>query len=143
MKEMADGTIRVSIDIDPPHRALFLELFPNIDTPVALAPLNLNAGAQEQDGTDKAETTAASPAPIGPLCKLAVQWCKDEKFWQFLNEALEGDERVESEDAAKDFIGVTCQVISRRELDVYPDAAKTFHELIRIPYMEWQKAQTS
>lgn len=39
MKEMADGTIRVSIDVDPTHRAAFLKLFPNIDMPVALAPL--------------------------------------------------------------------------------------------------------
>lgn len=39
MKEMADGTIRVQVDIDPACRAAFLQLFPNIDMPVAIAPL--------------------------------------------------------------------------------------------------------
>src|SRR3546814_20450072 len=42
MKEMADGTIRVQIDIDPSCRGDFLSLFPNIDMPVALAPLVAN-----------------------------------------------------------------------------------------------------
>ncbi|HDR9497074.1 TPA: hypothetical protein QDC06_000261 [Burkholderia cepacia] len=39
IKEMADGTIRVQIDIDPRFRSAFWTLFPNIDMPVALAPL--------------------------------------------------------------------------------------------------------
>jgi hypothetical protein len=42
IKEMADGTIRVSIDIDPRFKSDFHRLFPNIDTPVALAPLELD-----------------------------------------------------------------------------------------------------
>ena len=42
MKEMADGTLRVQIDIDPPQKKAFLELFPNIDMAVGLAPLKLS-----------------------------------------------------------------------------------------------------
>ncbi|VWB07598.1 hypothetical protein [Burkholderia lata] len=42
IKEMADGTIRVQIDIDPRFRSTFWALFPNIDMPVALAPLEAN-----------------------------------------------------------------------------------------------------
>jgi len=38
-KEMADGTLRVQIDIDPAFKKIFLELFPTIDMPVAIAPL--------------------------------------------------------------------------------------------------------
>jgi hypothetical protein len=41
-KEMADGTIRVSVDIEPQFKAEFHRLFPDIDTPVALAPLVLD-----------------------------------------------------------------------------------------------------
>jgi hypothetical protein len=36
---MADGTIRVQIDIDPTCRGAFWSLFPSIDMPVAIAPL--------------------------------------------------------------------------------------------------------
>ena len=39
MRELADGTIRLSVDIDPRFKAEFNRLFPDIDMPVALAPL--------------------------------------------------------------------------------------------------------
>lgn len=39
IKEMADGTLRVIIDIDPRFKADFHRLFPDVDLPVALAPL--------------------------------------------------------------------------------------------------------
>lgn len=39
MKEMADGTLRVQIDIDPKFRAAFFAAFGQIDMPVAIAPL--------------------------------------------------------------------------------------------------------
>lgn len=39
MKEMADGTLRVQIDIDPRFRAAFFAAFGQIDMPVAIAPL--------------------------------------------------------------------------------------------------------
>lgn len=38
-RELADGTIRLQIDIDPPQRKDFLRLFPEIGMPIALAPL--------------------------------------------------------------------------------------------------------
>lgn len=40
--ELADGTIRVQIDIDPRFKADFHRLFPEIDMPCALAPLALD-----------------------------------------------------------------------------------------------------
>ncbi len=55
-KEMADGTIRVSVDIDPQYRAQFFELFASIDMPVAMAPLkpdfengSRNGGGSNED----------------------------------------------------------------------------------------------
>ncbi len=40
-KELADGTLRVQIDIEPRHKQAFHRAFPEIDMPVAIAPLNL------------------------------------------------------------------------------------------------------
>jgi len=41
LKEMADGTLRVQIDIEPRDKAAFHRMFPEIDMPVAVAPLQL------------------------------------------------------------------------------------------------------
>ena len=38
-KELVDGTLRVQFDIDPMYKRDFLKLFPDIDTPAAIAPL--------------------------------------------------------------------------------------------------------
>lgn len=46
MKELVDGTIRVQIDIDPVYRELFFKLFGQIDMPVAIAPMVINAPIQ-------------------------------------------------------------------------------------------------
>src|SRR3546814_11444531 len=68
MKEMADGTIRVQIDIDPSCRSDFLSPFPNIDMPVALASLFANLDQSKDfvshnspylDATPKACPTAS------------------------------------------------------------------------------------
>lgn len=39
IKELVDGTIRVQIDVDPAFRKAFFDLLPDIDMPVAIAPL--------------------------------------------------------------------------------------------------------
>jgi hypothetical protein len=52
IKEMADGTIRVQIDIDPACRSAFWSLFPSIDMPVAIAPLVADF-EQREPGSEK------------------------------------------------------------------------------------------
>jgi hypothetical protein len=52
IKEMADGTIRVQVDIDPACRAAFWALFPSIDMPVALAPLVADFEKREPEPED-------------------------------------------------------------------------------------------
>lgn len=41
-KELVDGTLRVQIDIDPNFKNDFLKLFPEIDMPLAVTPLNVS-----------------------------------------------------------------------------------------------------
>jgi hypothetical protein len=52
MKEMADGTLRVQIDIDPRFRAQFFEAFGQIDMPVAIAPLVADFERREPEPED-------------------------------------------------------------------------------------------
>lgn len=60
MREMADGSIRVQVEIDPASRDTFLQHFGEIDMPVALARLNLRTPATP-------ETQREEPAPTGHL----------------------------------------------------------------------------
>ncbi len=83
----------------------------------------------------------APKEPIGELCKLAVMWCKDPQFQEWLigKETLEQNPGIDAEGTAKHRILHQCGVSSRKELDAYPAAATKFHMGIRTPYMEYLK----
>lgn len=71
----------------------------------------------------------------GPLAKLAGQWCQSPDFHAFLRS--QGMECSNSEAAAA-IIRKACRVSSRAELDHSRHAAAVFHEVFRLPYMEWR-----
>lgn len=122
MKEMADGTIRVQVDIDPTCRAQFLSMFPNIDMPVALAPL-------------RADFEQAAPRPVigqrkgGELAKFAGRVCAEPDFWPIAGNA-------QSPEQAAEWIRKTCGITSRADLDHDQRAAAIFHKEVRQPWAE-------
>lgn len=122
---LRDGTLRVVIDIDPRFKAGFHKLFPDIDTPVAIAPLPLDF---ERRAREEKQTG-------GALCKLAGMWCRDEDFQRWLASLYEGE--VFTEEDAANWIRTQCGVESRVELDSDDYAAKLFQEQVRLPYMNW------
>jgi hypothetical protein len=145
IKELVDGTIRVQIDIDPPFRKRFFELFPDIDMPIALAPL-----------APKAFTPAESdaghePTKGGALAKLAGQLCADPAFREWLYPrlpvALGGhtedfdDPNDFDEESAASAMRLICGVDSRALLDHNAAAAAEFHRHIRLPWREHQESQ--
>lgn len=123
IKELVDGTIRVSVDIDPEFRKTFFASFSEIDMKVALAPM-VPESQQQPEPKEKP----------GPLCRLAVQWCQDERFQEW---AYNQNAHDQNEAGAKQFICETCGIESRKELDTNPEAADKFHRLIRIPYSKY------
>lgn len=137
VREMVDGTLEIKLHVSPVDKAAFHQLFPEIDMPVALAPLN------------PAALSLAPAAPSnrpGPLCLLAVQWCKDAKFqnWLFEKLAISGWQvsPVTSEETAKNNLCLLLGIQSRREIDTNPEAAMRFQTLIRLPYMQYQQTGT-
>jgi hypothetical protein len=126
MKEMADGTVRVQIDIDPKYRNEFFNLFGQIDMPVALAPL---VSDFEKSTSDEADIQQKPKG--GDLAKLAGMFCQSVHFWEFC--------RCDDADEARDWILRVCGVESRRDLDHNPTAAKIFHDRVRKPYLESRK----
>lgn len=134
MKEMADGTIRVQIDIDPRCRSDFLTLFPNIDMPVAIAPLvpDFERGMVEEKPESEHKERASG------LWMLAVQWCKESEFWKWLEET-EAGYLVRCEDDATVALKEICGIDSRRELNTDKAAIAAFNQCIRGPYMAWME----
>ena len=125
MKEMADGTIRVQIDIDPSCRGDFLSLFPNIDMPVALAPLRADF--------ERAAVNEPEKPKGGELARLAGQLCQNPEFREFHS--------FEDEEDAAHHIRFGCEIESRAELDHDPRAAAIFHECYRKPFLEWKEGR--
>jgi hypothetical protein len=128
IKELVDGTIRVQIDIDRQYNAKFHELFPSIDTPIALAPLATNFERLPQKH---------EKPQVGPLCKLAGIWSKDEHFQLWLS-GKHGGELFGEKEAAQ-WIRDVCDVESRSEIDGDDQAELNFHNRIRIPFGNWMK----
>ncbi len=107
--------------------------------PVALAPLN----PQFDKPQIPAEPEKEKP---GPLCMLAVQWCKDRKFqdWLYQKLSISGWQvsPVTSEETTKNNLCLLLGIQSRREIDTNPEAAMRFQTLIRLPYMKYQQTGT-
>lgn len=132
MKEMADGTLRVQIDIDPRFRAAFFAAFGQIDMPVAIAPLVADFEKREPE---------AEKAKGGPLAKLAGMLCDDSNFWDFLTHQCSLDEAIEGPLMAAEQVRLLCGIESRAELDSNVEAGATFHRTIRGPWLKWRAAK--
>lgn len=132
-KEMADGTLRVTIDIDPPQKQAFLTLFPEIDMPVALSPLKADF-EQKKEGKPKG----------GPLSKSAAQMCEHPPFQSFVVRHWPENDPCPTDPAIYTvlYIRRRCGIESRAELDSNPEAAKRFHELMR-EYRQWNSGEAA
>lgn len=133
MKTMADGTLRISFDIEPNHAQDAFRLFAAPGTPAAIAALQVGYAAvgepiiksyPEKDNSEKPKG--------GPLARLAGIWCNDPEFWTWLE--TDPDNACHSAQGAAHCLYAICGIESRVELDNDPAAAERFHSLIRGPY---------
>ena len=153
-KELVDGTLRVTVDIDPPFRRDFLRLFPDIDTAVALAPV---ADRPDVYAEPIALAVPVTPEPKpkskakfpGGLTGLAVRWCIDEAFQAWLMGAFGNEwdlvvqshkEDVDPAEVAKEVICNVCGIGSRKELDANHAAGAIFDRKFRLPYHDLLEA---
>ena len=119
---MADGTLRLSVDIEPGLAKAAFAMFGMPGTPLALAALKTAAQQAQED----------APKPAGgPLARLAGQWCQMPQFlaWSGCNTA----------ELAAEFIRRECGIQSRAELDHNAAAAGVFHTHIREPFSAYMK----
>lgn len=129
-KEMADGTLRVQIDIDPQFKAQFLEMFGQIDMPVALAPLQADFERPKEPERPKG----------GPLAQSAGILCGNELFQKFLLEKVPQlfaeSTCLSNEEETAEVLKKLCGIESRAELDHNQESATKFHQIMR-QYREW------
>lgn len=89
---------------------------------------------------DDEQPVQPMPTKVGPLCREAVEYCKDAEFQRW---ALERADLVgtPNEMLARDVILGFCAVESRKDLDTVATAGEKFRALIRAPYMRWRREQ--
>lgn len=73
----------------------------------------------------------------GPVAKIAGQLCADPDFLRFLQSR--GSRAANAYDAAE-VVRRKCGVESRAELDHNAQAARTFHDIFRRPFIAWQES---
>jgi len=122
---MADGTLRLTVDIDPRKSQDAFKLFGAPDTPMALAALTQEASSESA----RKEMIKDAEPKGGPLAKLAANWCKMPEFWEWASK-----HNITSEQEAAAWLRDVCGIESRAELDCNELAARYFHEYIREPF---------
>jgi hypothetical protein len=127
VRTMADGTLRLSLDIEPRHAQAAFALFGAPGTPMALAAL--------RPASSKPEAPKG-----GPLAQWVAMRCQEPHFqaWLYRQDrerwiAAAGED---AEEVAANVIRAICGVDSRAELDSNPEAAARLHKLIREPYKD-------
>ena len=130
MKELVDGTLRVQIDIEPRLKEFFYRLFPDIDMPVALAPLI--PGYESMPREDR-----SAWKDLGPLAQSAILVCREPSFQKFV-EYVTGADAAISEDKAAIYLKDRCDVASRKDLDA-ADGARERFGAVMSEYRIWRE----
>ena len=133
MKTMADGTLRISFDVEPAHAQDAFKLFAAPGTPAAIAALAVGYEAKSPIITDYPDKPKG-----GVLAVLAGRWCQDPDFWTWFTSI--GHYCENSIDAAEN-VRYLCDIKSRAELDHDSVAAEKFHRLIRGPFSKYVQAR--
>lgn len=132
-RSRVDGTIVLSVEIEPRNAAAALALFGMPGTPMAIAALQVGyAAAGEPIIKSYPEKDNSEKPKGGPLAKLAGIWCHDPEFWKWLE--TDPDNACHSAQGAAHCLYAICGIESRVELDNDPAAAERFHSMIRGPY---------
>lgn len=130
VKTMADGTLRLTVDISPIHAQDAFTLFGMPDAPVVLARLTQEAA------TVHAQKETIDDKPKGGLLS---QWvalrCKEKEFWDFVS--AKGYGLVDSEQNCDKILKRWIGIDSKTELDNDSQAEARFHNMIRLPYAKW------
>lgn len=136
VKTMSDGTLRLSIDIEPRNAQAAFALFGAPGRAVALAALK--DGAAAKSGEPPVASLPHEAPKGGQWAKQAGMWCADSDFWAFLgNRGYSPKSPEEAAECVRSF----CEIGSRAELDHDPEALARYNDRIRHPFMKYMQAR--
>lgn len=144
-RTLADGTLRLSIDIEPAMAQAAFQLFGAPGRAVVVAALKDGLGAKTaQEAPEAPEAPTPSPEPekpslrtamqaqawdsLGPMTKAAITLSAAPEFWQWAG--------VGNSVEAGEWIKRQCDVETRKDLDTYPVKAALFRMAVLQPYQK-------
>jgi hypothetical protein len=137
VKTMADGTLRITLDIEPRHAKDAFGLFGAPGTPCALAALKSQKADSLYTSPERVQKTPETAhVKGGELAKSAGIICGEPMFQRYVRD---GGCTAES---AAEYVREVCGVSSRRFIDHDPNAAIRYGQLM-ANYREWQAECTA
>lgn len=134
VKTMVDGTLRLTVDISPLNAQAAFALFGMPDAPVVLARLTQEAALQNA----QTETILEAEIKGGFLSQWLAVRCQEPNFWRFI-EYCRGIKSgcINSIQSCDKELKNYLDIESKKEIDNDEEIKKRFHELIRLPYLDW------
>lgn len=124
---LVDGTLRLTVDIEPMYAQDAFALFGGGNIPMALAALNAGTQIPAEPETAKEELKG------GELSRCAGMMVRNPAYWE--------SQGVGSMSEADQILKGWCRIKSKRELDHNPEAAELFHKHVRKPFLAWQESR--
>lgn len=129
-RSRVDGTIVLSVEIEPRFRAEALTLFGMPGTPMALAALRIA----------KPKLEKVEGGGIGHWCWQAVATCREQTFWEWIRFASLQGKAPSNEAEAAEIVKHVCGIETRSELDTNLKARETFQCKFLTPYKDWLRS---
>lgn len=91
------------------------------------------------EGTKASDPPKQEKTRPGPYCIEAVDLCRNEQFWKFMES--EAGVPVRNEESAKQGMLAILGIGSRKEIDTNEEVREAFIENIRVAFIHWQREQ--
>ena len=147
VKDMADGSLRITFEFEPRHAAEAFALFGPRGRAVAIAALKDGAAKVAEPEKPKERER------MGDHCYRAVMWCNDPDFQDWIqvefDKFMDGDgqgmdlipDGFTPQEWARQSILTMCEASSRKDLDTNERCGTLFRRLIVTPWRRHQSAR--
>lgn len=127
IRELVDGTIRLTVDIDPINKTNFHKRFPDINMRIAIVPMLEPHQIEQAEGE-------SPPEYVERISKWAAMCCQHIDFQQYVAFKRTTDA---TEQRAIEYIYDYCNIVSRRELDVHGSQASKLFRQLHAKFTKW------
>ena len=130
VKTLADGTLRLTIDIEPSNAQEAFKYFGMPDVPMAIARLTQEAAIEH------AQTETINEPKGGAGSQWLAMRCDEPEFWDFVK-AKSFSPDITNAEMCDTEVKLYLSISSKKEVDNNKLAEQRFREMIRKPYTDW------